>query len=152
MKLDINSGAMQVNGHELRTRPVRLQHKLWVGTERFFRQVESGFVLRYNEIHGTNKTHLPIKFVYALSKGGYRVKTRVLLEMLGYTREEFTPKDPEYKMLLKEIFMQQTNTSDTDCYVASFKAGADSMLSVVNFVVLPCDDFFVCLVSIELED
>lgn len=152
MKLDINSGVMQINGHELRTRPVKLQHKLWSETERFFKQVETGFVQRYNDKHGTEKTRLPITFVYAISKGGHRVKTHVLLQMLGYDRDDFSPKDPDYKMLLNETFLQQTNSTSDECYVASFKTGRDSAISVINFVVLPCDDFFVGLVSIEIEE
>lgn len=152
MKLDINSGIAQINGHELRIRPVKLQHKIWENTERFFKQVETGFVQRYNDVNGTEKTRLPITFVYALSRGGHRVKTHILLEMLGYDRQHFDPKDPDYKMLLKETFVQQTASDRDECYVASFRTDRESAISVINFVVLPCDDFFVGLVSIELED
>lgn len=148
MIYDPKQGLLNFNGIELRTRPVLFQHKLWQNTEHFFKQTENSLVQRYNDSHGTDKTVLPISFVYALSKGGHRIQTGKLLETLGYHGSRFLPSEPDYKFLLNELFLRFTG-SDPDTYIQSFRIPGTSSLEVINFVVLPYEDYFVGLVSVE---
>lgn len=150
MKFDPKNGLLELSGVEFRTRPVLFQNRLWQSTEPFFKQVELEAVQRYNESHGTNKSILPISFVYVISKGGHRVQTSVLLEMLGYDGDKFSPADDDYKFLLNEMFVRYTKSSPEDCFVQSFRLPDAKLLSVVNFLILPYEDFFIGIASVEV--
>ena len=140
---------VEINGVALRARKVLLQHKLWQNTEDFFRQAEQSFLERYNTTNGTNKAVLPISFLYVISKGGHRVRTSTLLELLGYDGEKFEPSEPDYKFLLNEMFVKHTDSNPEECFVQSFPLPERGVLNTINFLILPCKDFFVGIASME---
>ncbi|AXG67014.1 hypothetical protein HOU08_gp288 [Dickeya phage vB_DsoM_JA29] len=149
MIYDPKNGLLNVSGIEMRTRPVLFQHKLWQNTEEFFKQAEQNFIGRYNAANGTSRSVLPISFVYVISKGGHRVRTSTLLEMFGYDGDKFDPLDPDYKFLLGELFARYSKCSPEQCFVQSFKLPEPGLLNTINFLILPCEDFFVGIVSLE---
>lgn len=149
MNYNNNTGIAEINGVEFRVRGVLLQHSLWKNTEEFFRQAEQTFVQRYNTTHGTNKAVLPVSFMYAISKGGHRIRTSTLLEILGYDGIKISPSEPDYKFLLNEILLKYTNSNPEECFVQSFALPESGVLSTINFLILPCRDFFVGIVSME---
>lgn len=150
MIYDPKNGLLNVSDVEMRTRPVLFQHKLWQNMEEYFKQAEHNFVDRYNALNGTSRSVLPISFVYVISKGGHRVRTSTLLEKFGYDGDKFNPVDPDYKFLLGELFSRYTKIPAEQCFVQSFKLPESRLaLETINFLILPCEDFFVGIVSLE---
>lgn len=148
MKYNPKESTVELNGIDFRVRKVLFQHKLWQNTEDFFRQAEQKFIERYNFMHGTDKTVLPITFMYVISKGGHRLRTSTLLEVMGYTGEKLSPNAPGYKAQVNKL-VSDLSGIDGEGLVQTFAIRDQGVMDSINFVIVPCQDYFIGVVSME---